>query len=122
MTHAMKRHDDEDKDRDDNIVRDGEGVRVPMVLMDATQRAIAAHMNPAVLHRPGFVTDSDIGLTASREAYQAHVDELYRRHDEALSWAWYVGDDAAKPRTDTKDARSADPYIAYDRNVSEAWR
>ena len=65
--YRMRDYDPDDPDR---VLEDGEGLRVPVFLMDAGQRAVTSHFarrnvadaldrhNACAGHRPGFVTDT----------------------------------------------------------------
>lgn len=61
----------EDED-DDELIRDGEHVRVPLHLMDSTQREIAQSQQPP-LNRTGFIFDSSETIE-SRAARQRSFD------------------------------------------------
>jgi hypothetical protein len=84
MRHNYGDLDDLDlDDDDDDLVRDGEVTRVPVMLMDGldeTQRAIRDHFASGgaiePLHRPGFAvtTDSDDAVAAHREYTKFLVD------------------------------------------------
>lgn len=95
----MNRHyQNIDDDEDRRIVRDGEFVRVPLHLMDATQRAMHDHFftmhdgagnTPG--HRPGYVMN-DARDDAMRDAKQTAYDEYQRD----LCNAWRGTIDARK--------------------------
>jgi hypothetical protein len=102
-------------DDDDKVVKDGYSLRVPVYLMDATQKAIAGGDDKSVIldhHRPGFrLSDAD----------QQRRRELYDRRDAELSDAWKA------PLSDPAAVKEAAPikvvdYASYDRRISEAWR
>jgi hypothetical protein len=76
---------------DDDLLRDGQGLRVPMFAMDSVQRAVARHSarvtdangnSGLALHRPGFRFVLD-------DAAGAHAKEVaYRRADAEMVKAW----------------------------------
>jgi hypothetical protein len=80
-------HDDEDDDSSPidrhGVLKDGARVRVPLYLMDATQRAVAAnaaHLHDGrgglVGHKPSFVYSTDASLNDAKErAYAAYDAE-----------------------------------------------
>jgi hypothetical protein len=63
----MMRHDDDD---DRRLLRDGEKLVVNMMMMDSVQKAVAASMFDASLHRPGPRYASDEQRAAADKAYQ----------------------------------------------------
>ncbi|ODS03789.1 hypothetical protein AUC71_07745 [Methyloceanibacter marginalis] len=54
----------------DDVIRDGESVRVPLMLCDAAQREIACHV-----HRPHQVTDAS-DASQKTEAYERHLSNM----------------------------------------------
>jgi hypothetical protein len=144
----MQRHDDEDEDNDNDrrrILRDGEALRVPMMMMDGMQRDIARQGD-----RRDRVQDG-----SREERWRA-----YRQYEDDVTTAWCSdvtgefigkregdactirsgGDDegssghlkmiggklicVADPRQDaapTIDAK-AGAYAAYDAWLQNAWR
>jgi hypothetical protein len=143
----MTRHHNHHDDDEDNphLVRDGEGIRVRMALMDGldtVQRAIARDglhdgrgNHDAVGHRQGHIVDaSDVDGDERRR-------RMYAQYD-AEKAAEYLGD-ASPPRkvsqgleddeqrdgTMTLDrieaqhrATMQDEYAAYDARVRNMWR
>ena len=141
---ARQRYDDDDDD-DGRILRDGEFLRVPLVLMDGApnddlspvQRAVALDAqqrdaakrfglnDAAMLHKPGFrFSINDDALAAKEQAY--------RDVDRAQSNAWRTDDvqppDARKGndreiplRQTTGDSRM-DAYLSYQEYVENCWR
>jgi len=143
---ARQRHEDEDDD-DHRILRDGEFLHVPMMMMDGSpnrdltsvQRAVALDSqqrdeaaalrfnlnDAAALHRPGYrFSINDAALDAKEQAY--------RDVDLAQSNAWRSKDaepsDARKGnhreiplRQITGDSR-VDAYLSYQEDVENRWR
>jgi hypothetical protein len=110
---------------DDDVVRDGERVRVPLTMMDQQQIADLKQRygktsklydgfgNPAG-HRPGFV----FGDTTPAD--ELRVADAYEAYCERTSNAWkQPTQEPAQPQH--RDAAS-DPREAYMRRLSEAWR
>jgi hypothetical protein len=100
------------KPKDDRIVRDGERVRVPLMLMDELQRSVQANrlhdgMGNGAGHKPGFV------FTAGRDEAPSRT-----AHDE------YVTDtaDAWRSTTVAVPQPTNDAYAAYVAQLSGAWR
>ena len=126
----MRERDDNDK----RVLKDGESLRVNVMLMDGVRREIAGATTslrnfdgtPAG-HKPGYVTTSD----AERERRAA----LYAAHDAKVSSAWQQPAPSQADHS-SKSGRSAqgDPpsraanndraaaYAADDKRISEAWR
>src|SRR5262245_11333739 len=78
-------------DDDDRVVADGEHVRVPLHLCDATQRAVFA----AYAHQPGFVSVSSAAVRdARREARDARQVWIRKMCD---AWRTPLRSDAAEP-------------------------
>jgi hypothetical protein len=107
----MDEIDDEHK-----VLRDGERVRVPLVMMDG--RTVAVDCGPGGPHRPGF--------RYNREA-QAVRDESYDAMVQQAANAWKsdtrrIADTerAAKPPL-CEDARE-DAYRRYIARTEAAWR
>jgi hypothetical protein len=123
--------DDDVRDAEEGIARDGESVRTPLVLMDSVQRQIAATFD-ADSHRPHFARPTADARAASRAAY----DEMCARLREAYKMPHR---DAAEPdrgtppaelmrrhlRTEPDDnaqARRDRQWAEYCDRVSNAWR
>ena len=116
-------------DDDDYVVRDGEHVRVPLYLCDATQRAVF----DAYAHQPGFVSVSDAKVRdAQRMARDARQTWI-----RGLQDAWRTPHkDASEPdaaeaflkshlRTEPDDnarARRDRQYAEYCDRIANAWR
>jgi len=115
-------------DGDDDILRDGETLIVPMWACDDVD-AHNSHINNSVRHCPGFVRDARNG--SERQA-------IYDQYDNWVSSAWKnpttdrrtVGrperqddsDRQERPSRDgPQDARQA-AYAEYDRHIANAWR
>ena len=81
-------------DEDHEVVKDRGVVRVPMFLMDATQKAVAAAQLDVSLHAPGFAVLTDAQSQAQQRMYDAA--------DKKLQKAW-------KAPAPTVDAKSPSP-------------
>jgi len=111
------------QDDDDQVLKDGQTLRVPQFMMDGTstldklqQVIIAAQRAAATLHAPGSLPTTD----ADRERRA----ELYQKRDKRLVDAWKNPpplDPAQTVRTSTP-ASSADRYAARDARLEQAWR
>ena len=120
--------DDED---DPRVLRDGETLRVPLHLCDATQRAIAGAGVDLSDHAPGYRGVNDAAVQDARRAAR----DSYVRN---LTTEWQRGParDAAEPdaatellrghlRTESDDdaqARRDRAYADYCARVSQAWQ
>jgi hypothetical protein len=114
----------------DDLLRDGQRLRVPMFAMDSAQRGASLHL-PRVhdgtgdsgFHRPGFrVTDSPPS------------EELQRAHDayvQDLTTAWQRGAGTENvmpdaPKASGNDAMPVDDietaYRLYAEEISQAWK
>jgi hypothetical protein len=90
----MEADKNDDDDDGGQIARDGEVVRCPLYLMDATQRRIADQTFDAA-HQPGYRIASDAGMRDARAAALDARDRMIRRAERA----WMTpGRDAAEPR------------------------
>lgn len=101
---------------DDEVVRDGQKVRVSLTLMDSLQKAIAGNVTVPALCRPGYVQLNDAQVADKAATYAAY--------NERLNNAWKAPPPLLpQPHTDTKArAAAADHYGQYDKKVSERWR
>ena len=138
-----------EQDDDDEQIRDGESVRVPMFAMDSLQRSVAGLSRSRALHQPSFATDCDDDFLADE---QDVLDAAERRDFEKaqLSAAWkgglergdrirlgdrmvVVGDrnpDTGKLRLHDAEVESWEDaetirqqaYDDYDRELENAWR
>jgi len=117
-------------DDDDEILRDGEILFVPMRLMDHChdEGARNSHINNGGRHCPGFIRDARNG--SERQA-------IYDQYDNWVSSAWKnpttdrrmpdrerQNDSARQERPSREglqDARQA-AYRAYDAYISNLWR
>ncbi|HMF29322.1 MAG TPA: hypothetical protein VKE42_11155 [Candidatus Cybelea sp.] len=70
---TARRHPDDDDD--DYVLKDGERVRVPMLVRDSATTAIDyCSTDPLAAHRPGFRRAADAGVRdASERAYREMV-------------------------------------------------
>jgi hypothetical protein len=96
------------KQDDDDMLRDGETMTVPLILMDS------APTDPTVRlegHRPGYAVLSD--------AARNQRIERQRSQDAALNGRWR-GTDASENLT--VDTRGSTPRERYQARISSAWR
>jgi hypothetical protein len=120
---------------DDDIVRDGQSLRVPIMLMDAASRApadasaitariLADQALPTVLHRPG-------ALAVVTDAERNARDQLYAARDRRVADAWKnTRAPIAAPAAQTAPALSAVAltadsearYARRDQRLRDAWR
>jgi hypothetical protein len=92
----MRERNDDD---DDLILRDGERLRVPMVMMDSWQREMVDRFarlhdgaGNAVGRRPGFVVDAAAGRDLSfYDQYDAEVGEAWRSPQIGTGEREFVG-------------------------------
>ena len=84
---------------DDDILQDGESLRVPLYCMDSTQRSVAGLSQSRALHQPSFATDTETVLDddflADAEAARA---EAYETYDQEISQAWMRDEDRVVER------------------------
>jgi hypothetical protein len=108
---------------DEDVLRDGQVLRVPTHLMDSLQRSVASARDGTVfdasLHRPGFRAAGQASDDARTRAY----DEMCR--DMADAWksdAQRIADTAraAEPPL-CEDARE-NAYLKYKKWLANAWR
>lgn len=93
----------------DDILKDGEAVRVPVMLMDSVQRDVSASVGISPRSLP--LTDTE------REQRNA----LYDRQKKELSERWkHPNPQDAPAVADTVVTK--DHYAAYEARVSSAWR
>jgi hypothetical protein len=90
---------------DDDILKDGQTIRVPMFTMDSAQRLIADRTG-MVGHRPGSLPLSDAERSTRTERLQAR--------DAGVSQRWRT---PSSERSNTKDAR-----LLRDQWLTNAWR
>jgi hypothetical protein len=133
----MKRY--RHRDDDDEIIRDGQAVRVPLTMMDAVQRAVArgaAHLTDHVgngvgtgaLNRPGF------RCFLEDEAGELRKERAYRDHERYIRDAYKTPVDEPDTIVAREDHRSIGQrmrdhqqrmsalYEAADAEAREAWR
>jgi hypothetical protein len=127
----MRKNTDAYLDDDDYVVRDGEHVRVPLYLCDATQRAVF----DAYAHQPGYRTsDAAEARDARREAREARRAWI---EDMTTAWRRTPHKDASEPDAgerllkrhlgtaepnDDAQARRDRQWAEYCDRVSNAWR
>ena len=117
---------------DDDLLRDGQRLRVPMFAMDSAQRGASPHLprvhdgtgdSGLAMHRPGFrVTDAP----PSDELQHAREDYL-----RDLTTAWRRGAGKADVVPDAPEASGSDAtpvddieaaYRLYAEEISQAWK
>jgi hypothetical protein len=79
-----------DKPKQGEMVRDGQVIRVPIMLMDATQRQIADRKPSAYGHRPGSMplTDAERVAKADRQgAYDKKITQRWRQPATFPEWS-----------------------------------
>ena len=146
MTKHNRRLDDDDDDH--RLLRDGEFLRVPMMMRDGSmghlspvqrevammrdtlQRDEAAALrfnlnDAAALHRPGYRHSiNDAALNAKEQAYR-DVDRAqtnaWRSNDAEASDARKANDREIPLRQITGDSR-VDAYLSYQEYVENCWR
>ena len=80
----MRHDDDDDIDDDtDDILQDGERLRVPITMLDSVQRSVARYMATGRGHRPGFILDDDsddgqYDVEDAREEYIRFLQDAHR--------------------------------------------
>lgn len=101
-------------DDDEKVVKDRGVVRVPLFLMDATQKAVAAAQAIVSSHAPGFAVLTDAQSQARQRIYDAA--------DRKLQDAW-------KAPASSINAKPPSPAISldaaresYERRLRDAWR
>jgi hypothetical protein len=116
----------------DDLLRDGQRLRVPMFAMDSMQRSESAHLarvhdctgdSGLAMHRPGFrVTDAPLSdeLQRTRDAYE---------HDLTTAWERGAGKEDVVPDAPRASANDAMPvsdietaYRLYCEEISQAWK
>ncbi len=117
---------------DDELLRDGQRLRVPMFAMDSAQRGASSHLprvhdgtgdSGLAMHRPGFrVTDAPLSdeLQRAREDYLQDLTTAWRRGTEkehTVPDAPKVSGNDAMPVDDIETA-----YRLYAEEISQAWK
>jgi hypothetical protein len=114
---------------DDDLLRDGQRLRVPMFAMDSAQRGGSPHLprvhdgtGDSSFHRPGFrVSDAPL----SDELQIAREDYL---HDLTTAWRRGAGKEDVVPDAPkaSGDAMPVDDietaYQLYAEEISQAWK
>jgi hypothetical protein len=116
MEAEMKPNQTED---DDRIAKDGEVVRVPMMMMtdSSVPRATAAsQITDGAQHRPGFAAINDADITTRQTAYDAYQKRLTSAYKDPPPLAEVNAIATVKP------SAGNDFYQTYDSTVSERWR
>ena len=132
----MRHHHDDDEDDDSSpidrhgVLKDGARVRVPLYLMDATQRAVAAnaaHLHDGrgglVGHKPSFVYSTDASLNNAKEqAYRLYDEEVAAAHKHPKGWRGDLdASDEARDALAVMDERER-AYRERDEADANAWR
>ena len=117
---------------DDDLLRDGQRLRVPMFAMDSMQLSESAHLarvhdgtgdSGLAMHRPGFrVTDAPRSdeLQRAHDAYERELTTAYRRgarKEDVVPGAPKASGSDAMPADDIETA-----YRLYCEEISQAWR
>jgi hypothetical protein len=132
---ARQRHEDEDDDDDDDhrILRDGEFLHVPMMMMDALQRSVFQdsitrglfERDDLARHRPGYRHSiNDVALDAKEQAYrdaERTQTNAWRSNDAEPSDEQKEKDREIPLRQITGDSR-VDAYLIYQEDVQNRWR
>jgi hypothetical protein len=135
----MTKRNQYDEDEGDDIVKDGEHVRVPMMLCDAMQRDVAAHYTRQRFtdgigrsHQPGhrFInTTSNSELRDASDARDMAYAELEKR--SAAAWRTPVADvgnvatrAVERQAADTGQAELArdSAFAELEKRSANAWR
>jgi hypothetical protein len=116
---------------DDDLLRDGQRLHVPMFAMDSAQCSASAHLarvhdgtgdSGLAMHRPGFrVTDAPPSdeLQRARDSYERELTTAWRRG---------TGKDVVPdaPKASGSDAMPVDDietaYRLYAEEISQAWK
>jgi hypothetical protein len=102
------------EDDDDDILQDGQAVRVPLCMMDGIQREIAAGLSRSrARHQPSFASDTADDFLADAEAARA---EAYAAYDAELSTAWQQDADRVTERD--PEGRETGTYTKRRRKVT----
>jgi hypothetical protein len=115
----------------DDLLRDGQKLRVPMFAMDSMQSSESAHLSRVhdgtgdsglAMHRPGFrVTDASLS-DALQRAYDAYEREL------TAAWCGVGKEDVVPdaPKASGNDAMPVSDietaYRLYCEEISQAWK
>lgn len=96
---------------DSDMLKDGEVLRVSMMLMDGVPRAVTGRSTPVSMvgHRPGSLPLTDAQRSERVERQRAYNDEVSQR------WRSHAPQAPGKPRPDTARAR-------YQDRLTNAWR
>jgi hypothetical protein len=101
----------------DDVVRDGSVLRVPLMLMDTVQRAVVS--DSFVGHRPGSLPLTDGERDRRVAVYGNYEKALVSRWKNPSPNAVALGDQVLASRT--TDAGVA-AYSAYEHRLTNAWR
>ena len=106
-------------DDDDDILQDGQAVRVPLCMMDGIQRSFAGLSRSRALHQPAFASDSDDDFLADAETMadaEAARQEAYAAYDHELTTAWQQDADRVTERD--PEGRETGTYTKRRRKVT----
>ena len=112
---------------DDGILKDGEGIRVSLFMMDELQRTVAADAAARGGHRSGYqVGGASIMSDAQRAAVTDERTAAYEERSQWLADAWRTPsskpvNDADKQMNDATLDREA-AYDEYRKWLQDAWR
>jgi hypothetical protein len=116
----------------DELLRDGQRLRVPMFTMDSIQRGVSPHFprvhdgtgdSGLAMHRPGFrVSDAPRSdeLQRARDAYEYELTTAWRRgvgKEDVVPDAPKASGNDAMPADDIETA-----YRLYAEEISKAWK
>lgn len=109
------------EDEDDDVVRDGQTIRVSLMMMDSmdpVQCAVASNalVGDGVGHRPGSLALTDADRERRQQLHDAYERTLTSRWRNPLTPA-----SQRNPERPTGDAR-LDAYAQYNQRVANAWR
>jgi hypothetical protein len=110
-------------DEEGRILKDGERLRVPMLLMDSLQRDIANNTRPAILHRPGPLPITDAHARQKRcEARDARLADAWRTGTPDAANEGGANEGGAAPRPNNGPDAPTTARIARDARLEQAWR
>ena len=99
---------------DEDIIRDGESVRVPLYLMDGVQKEISAH-------RPRQLV-ADAHTLGVRAVADAAYDEMLANLKDAWRTKTKDDDDLAAAMHRRQIKKEHDAYEKFKDDLSQAWR
>jgi hypothetical protein len=118
----MKRINDDD----DEILKDGQRVRISMTMRDAAIRDAkftdGRTTDPTALNRPGFRVPAVQDRRAVHDAYEAYEADLTNAYLGGAQSEDTTDDPAITDSNTKKQDKMQDCYAAYDHELTEAWR